>query len=392
MSMSNEKLCFVLMPFHPGMKQVYTDAIKPACEKANFKPLRADELIGHYNIHRDIIKYIFSSDVIIVDLTGWNPNVFYEMGVAHTLDNKTMMIIQEGEKLPFDISNYRCIYYDPSEQGLKILTQKIFDYLQTADSWRQHPTNPVQEFKPHKVFVPKKAFDELNIALQKKDELLATSLPKADWDVLQLKFAAKQNEVIALQNEVEQLRAQFAQQAEKPPVRISLRSRPLDGLTGEAVKAMLKKYDFFCADYDWTDEWSNPDGKGIVHQFERRKEVVFDDATGLTWPQSGSKSYMTYMEAEEYIGELNGKNFAGHNDWRSPTLEEAMSLMEREKKKQDDLYIAPVFDKIQRWIWTVDKGSADSAWVVVFPHGNCSYHDLNYNAFVRVVRREHLSI
>jgi hypothetical protein len=47
----DEKLCFVLMPFHTGMKQVYTDAIKPACEKANFKPLRADELIGPYNIH-----------------------------------------------------------------------------------------------------------------------------------------------------------------------------------------------------------------------------------------------------------------------------------------------------------------------------------------------------
>ncbi|MCI0443939.1 hypothetical protein L0152_12095 [bacterium] len=115
MPTENQKLCFVLMPFHTGMKQVYTDAIKPACEKANFKPLRADELIGPYNIHRDIIKYIFSSDVIIADLTGWNPNVFYEMGVAHTLDNKTMMIIQEGEKLPFDIGNYRCIYYEPTE-------------------------------------------------------------------------------------------------------------------------------------------------------------------------------------------------------------------------------------------------------------------------------------
>ncbi|MDZ7319996.1 MAG: nucleoside 2-deoxyribosyltransferase, partial [candidate division KSB1 bacterium] len=125
MSGWTEKLCFVLMPFREELKAVYTDAIQPACERAGFKAVRADELVGPYNIHRDIIEYIFRSDVIITDLTGWNPNVFYEMGVAHAIDNKTIMIIQKGQDVPFDIHNYRCISYHLNETGLRELTQHL---------------------------------------------------------------------------------------------------------------------------------------------------------------------------------------------------------------------------------------------------------------------------
>ncbi len=352
------------MPFHTGMKQVYTDAIKPACEKANFKPLRADELIGPYNIHRDIIKYIFSSDVIIADLTGWNPNVFYEMGVAHTLDNKTMMIIQEGEKLPFDIGNYRCIYYEPTEGGLKVLMQKIVDYLQTADSWCEYPTNPVQEFKPHEAFVP-----------------------KADWEVLQKKFAAKEGKVLALEKELEHLSAQLAQQKTKISAPILLRSQPLQDLSGESVKAMLKKNGFYCANVSWSLEWSHPDseGIGIVHQFEQRKDVVLDFATSLTWQRSGATS-CTYTDAENYVLDLNNKFFAGYNNWRLPTLEEMMSLMEMEKKN-GELYIDPIFDKDQRSFWTADKESPGRAWVVEFSYGyyRCVPDDISHYC-VRAVR------
>jgi len=92
---------------------------------------------------------------------------------------------------------------------------------------------------------------------------------------------------------------------------------------------------------------------------------VIDHATGLTWQQSGSKETMSFAEAEKYIQKLNGQEYAGHNDWRLPTLEEAMSLMEP-STKNGDLYIDPVFDKTQRWIWTADKREAGVAWVVSF--------------------------
>src|SRR5574342_357484 len=100
MSAEKEKKCFVLMPFSDDLKSVYWSAIKPACDQTGFRALRVDELKGPFNIHREIIQNIFRSEVVIADLTTWNPNVFYEMGVAHALGNKTIMIIQKQDKLP----------------------------------------------------------------------------------------------------------------------------------------------------------------------------------------------------------------------------------------------------------------------------------------------------
>jgi hypothetical protein len=127
-------------------------------------------------------------------------------------------------------------------------------------------------------------------------------------------------------------------------------------------------------DRGFYDKYKNPDGKGIVHQYKLRvingDSVVVDDATKLMWEQSGSKEYMNYADAEKYIRGLNDKAFANYKDWRLPTLEEAMLLMEPTEKNAD-LYIGPIFDKTQRWIWTADKRSAGVAWVVSFNNGYC---------------------
>lgn len=93
-------------------------------------------MIGPYNIHRDIIESIFNSYAVVADLTDWNPNLFYELGVAHAIVNKTIMILQQGQKLPFDIHNYRCLSYEMSEAGLIALTHQIAEYLEHLSEWR----------------------------------------------------------------------------------------------------------------------------------------------------------------------------------------------------------------------------------------------------------------
>ncbi|MBV6505004.1 MAG: hypothetical protein ILNGONEN_00560 [Syntrophorhabdaceae bacterium] len=158
-------------------------------------------------------------------------------------------------------------------------------------------------------------------------------------------------------------------------------------LSYEEVKTMLQKNDFYCGEYDWSKEFSNPQGRGFANKFEKSADgkVIFDRASGLTWQQAGSDNDMTYADAEKYVRDLNARNFAGHSDWRLPTLEEAMSLMEREENSAG-LYIDPIFDKTQTWIWTTDKYSAGGAWVVSFQYGYCRHeHDTNYS-HVRVVR------
>lgn len=183
MSQEKRKICFVLMPFSDNMKEVYDKAIKPACDKAGFDSLRVDELKGAFNINRKIIEYIFNSDAIIADLTKWNPNVFYEMGVAHAIGNKTIMIIQKKTKLPFDVSNYQCIMYSQTEAGLTELMGKIADSLLDIDEWRKYATNPVQEFKPREVFVPKSDFIALQNELIKNQERISMLQQELDDNV-----------------------------------------------------------------------------------------------------------------------------------------------------------------------------------------------------------------
>ncbi len=107
--------------------------------------------------------------------------------------------------------------------------------------------------------------------------------------------------------------------------------------------------------------------------------------TGLTWQQSGSEDQMTYEKAKSYIAGLTQSNFGGYNDWRLPTLEEAMSLMEREKQ-YGDLYIDPAFDRKQGWIWTVDTEGTTVAWVVNFAYGICLSRSVDDSRYVRAVR------
>ncbi|MFQ5630538.1 MAG: DUF1566 domain-containing protein, partial [bacterium] len=105
-------------------------------------------------------------------------------------------------------------------------------------------------------------------------------------------------------------------------------------------------------------KWSHANGGGIAHQYELQQngQVVFDAATGLWWQQSGSRDKMTFSKTKRFADELCKNKFAGFSDWRLPTLEEAMSLMEKENMN-GDLHIDPVFDKAQSWIWTSDNSS-----------------------------------
>ncbi len=151
-------------------------------------------------------------------------------------------------------------------------------------------------------------------------------------------------------------------------------------LSVESVKAMLKNKGFH--DKDWNTSAS---GFSNDYKLQNNGKVVFDRASELMWEQSGSDGYISYDEAKKYVVQLNSNKFAGYSDWRLPTLEEAMSLMEPEKKN-GSLYIDPIFDKRQQWIWTSDLQSASGAWVVDFLYGYCSSDSFDDDYYVRAVR------
>ena len=152
-------------------------------------------------------------------------------------------------------------------------------------------------------------------------------------------------------------------------------------LSRDAVKKMLAEKGFY-------DSELNKNGWGFANQFEpveRQGEgLIMDENSGLTWQQSGSEP-TTHEEAQAYIEELNNTHYAGYSDWRLPTLEEAVSLMEP-NMDANGLYISPLFDETLRWIWTSDKKSVSRAWVVYFSNGYCNVSDVDNVFYVRAVR------
>ncbi len=114
-------------------------------------------------------------------------------------------------------------------------------------------------------------------------------------------------------------------------------------------------------------------------------KVVIDHATGLMWHPSGSYEYMKRKEVKKWIRCFNRKGYAGHNDWRVPTVEEASSLLE-DSEKNENLYIDMVFDKKQRWLWTGDSCRSGGMWRVYFDDGYVDWGDVSL-LFVRPVRK-----
>jgi hypothetical protein len=111
------------------------------------------------------------------------------------------------------------------------------------------------------------------------------------------------------------------------------------------------------------------------------------------WHQSGSDDEMEWDEAKEWIKKRNKNGYAGYHDWRLPTVDEAVSLLES-SEKNGYLYIDPVFSKKQDWIWTGDKyedeDGSEVAWYVLFGNGTVCGVDwgdfCNHDICVRPVR------
>ena len=118
---SKTKTCFVIMPisdhpdYAPGhFKRVYEYVLKPACKKAGYEAIRADDPAKTNDIVSDIIKKIIDSDMAICDMSSRNPNVFYELGLRHAFNLKTTLIKDKKSSRAFDIAGLRSVEYDES--------------------------------------------------------------------------------------------------------------------------------------------------------------------------------------------------------------------------------------------------------------------------------------
>ena len=123
--------CFVLMPFTTEyhLKEVYEDNIQTTVHNCGMTCLRADDILNNDAIIEDIWGQINKAKVIIADLTGKNPNVFYELGIAHTIGKEVIMISQNIDDVPFDLRYLRVIVYETTQRGTKFLQAQLTDTI-----------------------------------------------------------------------------------------------------------------------------------------------------------------------------------------------------------------------------------------------------------------------
>jgi hypothetical protein len=111
--------CFVLMPFDKSFNDIYEYGIKGACEDAGVYCERVDEQIFMGSMLDRIFNQISRADLLIADMTGRNPNVFYEVGYAHALGKTVVLLTQRSEDIPFDLKHFPHIVYGAQIKELR---------------------------------------------------------------------------------------------------------------------------------------------------------------------------------------------------------------------------------------------------------------------------------
>jgi signal transduction histidine kinase len=139
--MSNEERpmprCFLAISYSPEYMQV-RDAIKKSAQKANFQVISLDNLLFSGTIQEAVIGELARADCVIADVSGRNPNVFFEIGMAQAMGKPLFLLAQQDSinEIPFDMRGYRYFLYDTTPLGLSALTNNLSKAL------REHKRSP----------------------------------------------------------------------------------------------------------------------------------------------------------------------------------------------------------------------------------------------------------
>jgi hypothetical protein len=117
-------LVSAMMPFDSSFDRVYK-TLQRVATATGFRCRRADDIWENPAVMQDVVSLIDRSRVVIADCTDRNPNVFYEIGIAHTLGREVVLITQDEADIPFDLRHLRYIHYLRNGEGLKSLAKKL---------------------------------------------------------------------------------------------------------------------------------------------------------------------------------------------------------------------------------------------------------------------------
>ena len=157
--MNAKKNAFVIMPFSSTDRctegewtEIYEDVFKPAIEASGYTCERALPTTG--NLIASIIESLKSSWIVLADLTDKNPNVFYELGVRHSLSKRTIIVCQNMDDIPSDLKSYWFLKYGKTKKERKIFKSDIKRVISNIEAAPEKSDSPVLDFleREHKSF------------------------------------------------------------------------------------------------------------------------------------------------------------------------------------------------------------------------------------------------
>lgn len=163
-----------------------------------------------------------------------------------------------------------------------------------------------------------------------------------------------------------------------------LRTTPRN-LTENDIRSALLKHGFYSTCGIYNAEYCNPDGNYTNRYFDCLEGALCDEATGLMWEKGGSERPLTWDEAGSYIADLNRHRVGGYGDWRLPTIEELLSLMES-SWQNGGLFIDDRFEAAPRTCWSGDIRGPGKAWKANFHLGYVVDSLTEERNWVRAVR------
>ena len=122
---------FVVMPFSAALTALYQDHLRLVAQSLQMTIARADDFFSSEQIMPEVWSAIAKAKVVIADCTGRNPNVFYEIGLAHALGKSVVLITQTPQDVPFDLKAFRCLEYEFTPRGMKAFEDALTKTLKS---------------------------------------------------------------------------------------------------------------------------------------------------------------------------------------------------------------------------------------------------------------------
>ena len=136
---------FILMPFRP--REVWDpvhEAIRTGIEAAGLDPSRAGDIYQPGAVMEEILRGIGSARIVVADMSRKNANVFYEVGIAHSFRDSVILLTQDTDDIPFDLRHLQHIWYEPTEEGLCLLTGRLASVIRSLPAEPAAEPTPVQ--------------------------------------------------------------------------------------------------------------------------------------------------------------------------------------------------------------------------------------------------------